>query len=256
MTTKNSVAGHRKRLKERFLKSGLVGFHDYEIVELLLIMGTPRRDCKQYAKQLIERFHSLRGVLDASTEELESVHGIGPHNAICIKLVHEVARKFLKGKALDKPVCASAPEVFDYLYHSMRDRKKELFKVLYLDSQNRILEIVDLFEGTVNASAVHPREVMEGALNHNAVSIIFAHNHPSGNPKPSNNDKEATKDLVYAGHIMNIKVLDHIIIGDNNYFSFAAADLIDDYDSDFLNIKLKAIAGKLRAGHPKSMRKR
>jgi DNA repair protein RadC len=127
--------------------------------------------------------------------------------------------------------------VFDYLYHSMRDLKKEIFKVMFLDSQNGIVQIEDLFEGTLNASAIYPREVIQSAVKHNAAALIFVHNHPAGNPQPSENDKQITRELVFAGNIMQIKVLDHIIIGDNRYFSFADAGLIEEYNSDFLTLR-------------------
>ena len=231
--------GHRKRLREKFLKSGLAGFHDYEIVELLLTLGSPRKDCKQQAKEAIKRFKTLRGVLAAPPEELQQIEGIGSHSAFGIKLVQEVAREFLKEKILDKPFYKSSQEIFDYLYHSMRDLKKEVLKVIYLNSQNQIIETVDLFEGTVNSSSVSPREVIEGALKYNAVSLIFVHNHPSGNPEPSTNDKELTRELAYAGKIMRIKVLDHIIIGENRFFSFADEGLIEEYEMDFLNLRLR-----------------
>src|SRR4030042_1273366 len=107
--------GHRKRLRERFLQSGLAGFHDYEIVELLLSMSTPRKDCKPQAKEAIKRFKTLRGVLEAPSEKLQEIQGIGPHNTVCLKLVHEVARKFLKEKIVDKPAYKSSQEIFDYL---------------------------------------------------------------------------------------------------------------------------------------------
>ncbi len=153
--------------------------------------------------------------------------------------MQEVAREFLKAKILEKPFYKSAQEVFDYLYHSMRGLKKEVFKVVYLNSQNQIIETVNLFEGTVDSSAVSLREIIEGAIKYNAVSLIFVHNHPSGNPEPSASDRELTRDVVYSGKIMRIKVLDHIIIGDNRYFSFAAEGLIEEYEMDFLNLKLR-----------------
>lgn len=231
--------GHRKRLREKFIRSGVAGFHDYEIVELLLSLGTPRKDCKQQAKEAIKRFKTLRGVLEASPEELQEIDGIGPHSAFGIKLVQEVAREFLKAKIIDRPIYKSSKEIFDYLYHSMRDLKKEVFKVIYLNSQNQIIDTADLFEGTVDSSVISPREVMEGAIKHNAVSLIFVHNHPSGNPEPSGNDKEVTRDLIYAGSIMRIRVLDHIIIGENRYFSFAGEGLLEEYELDFLNLKVK-----------------
>jgi len=206
MLSEDTHKGHRKRLREKFLKSGLAGFHDYEIVELLLSLGTPRRDCKPAAKEAIKRFQTLRGVLGASPQELQEIEGIGAHSTFGIKLVQEVASEFLKEKILDKPFYKSSQEVFDYLYHSMRDLKKEVFKVIYLNSQNQIIDTVDLSEGTVNSSSVSPREVIAGALKYN---------------------------------VMQIRVLDHIIIGDNRYFSFAGDGLIEEYELDFLNLKLR-----------------
>ncbi|MBI4187569.1 MAG: DNA repair protein RadC [Chloroflexi bacterium] len=239
--------GHRKRLRERFIKSGLAGFHDYEIVELLLSLGTPRKDCKPQAKEAIRRFKTLRGVLEAPAEELQQIDGIGAHSAFGIKLVQEVARQFLKERIIEKPVFKSSQQIFDYLYHSMRDLKKEVFKVIYLNGQNQIIEVEDLFEGTVNSSSIFPREVMESALKHKAVSLVFVHNHPSGNPEPSGSDKELTRELIYAGNIMRLKVLDHIIIGNDRYFSFAGGGLIEEYELDFLNLKATGTAeGKRR----------
>ena len=124
----------------------------------------------------------------------------------------------------------------------MRDLKKEVFKVLYLNSQNQIIEATDLFIGTVDGSAVSPRVVMESAIRHSATGLIFVHNHPSGNPTPSQNDKQVTRDLVYAAAIMQIKVLDHVIIGDKKYFSFAGDGLIEQYELDFLSLKIKGVS--------------
>ncbi len=242
MPPDNISLGHRKRLREKFIKSGLKGFHDYEIIELLLSLGTPRKDCKRQAKEALKKFKTLRGVLEAPPEELQQIDGIGAHSAFGIKLAQEVAREFLKEKIIDKPIYKSAQEVFDYLYHSMRDLKKEVFKVIYLNIQNQIIETEDLFEGTINSSSVSPREVVESAIKNNAASLIFAHNHPSGNPEPSKSDKELTRDLVYAGSIMRIRVLDHIIIGSNRYFSFAGEGLIEEYELDFLNLKIKGVS--------------
>ncbi len=247
MPPNNTAEGHRKRLREKFVKSGLKGFHDYEIIELLLTLGTPRKDCKQPAKEAIKRFKTLRGVLEAPAEELQQIDGIGSHSAFGIKLVQEVAREFLKEKIIDKSIYKSSQEIFDYLYHSMRDLKKEVFKVIYLNSQNQIIETEDLFEGTLDKSFVSPREVMERAIKHNAAALIFVHNHPSGDPKPSLSDKELTKDLLYAASIMQIKVLDHIIIGNNTHFSFAGEGLIEEYRMGFINIKIRDRADTKRS---------
>ncbi len=242
MPSDSTPVGHRKRLREKFIRSGLKGFHDYEIIELLLSLGTPRKDCKQQAKEAIKRFKTLRGVLEAPPEELQQIDGIGPHSAFGIKLAQEVAREFLKEKIIDTPIYKSAQEIFDYLYHSMRDLKKEVFKVIYLNSQNQIVETADLFEGTITSSSISPREVIESAIKNSAASLIFVHNHPSGSPEPSQSDKELTRDLVYAGSIMRIRVLDHIVIGSNRYFSFAGEGLIEQYELDFLNLKIRGVS--------------
>jgi len=229
-SSRRSRKGHRWRLREKFLIGGLKGFLDYEIVELLLTLGTPRRDCKEPAKKAMERFKVLPRVLEADERELQEIEGIGPHNVFGIRLVQEVSRRFLREKMLSRPACHSSKEVFDYLYHSLRDAKTEQFKVLFLDAKNYILEEKTFFEGTVDSSAVYPREVIKAAVRFGASSLIFVHNHPSGDPEPSESDREITKELVFATNIMQIKVLDHIVIGNNRYFSFADQGLIEDYE--------------------------
>ena len=231
MEVKEDVQGHRRRLREKFLKSGLDAFQDYEIVELLISLGKPRTDCKPQAKEALRKFKSLRGVLEASSEELQKIKGIGPHSVFGIKFIQAVARQFLKDKSLEKPVCASSQEIYDYLYHSMRDLHKEMIKAVYLNSQNQILEIYDLSQGTVDASHLYTREVLEKAISTHAVSFVLVHNHPSGRPEPSQSDCDLTKAIVQAGQVMNIKLADHIIIGDNRYYSFAGDGLIFEYES-------------------------
>ena len=121
----------------------------------------------------------------------------------------------------------------------MRDLKKEVFKVIYLNVQHQIIEVIELVQGTVDGSHIPLREVIESALEKNATALIFVHNHPSGSPEPSQSDKQLTRDLVYAGSIMQIKVVDHIIIGDNTYFSFANEGLIEEYEMDFIGLKMR-----------------
>jgi len=228
---KEDAQGHRKRLRERFLKSGLDGFQDYEIVELLISLGKPRTDCKTQAKEAIRKFKNLRGVLEAPPEELQKIKGIGPHSVFGIRFMQAVARQFLKEKSLEKPVCSSSQEIFDYFYHTMRDLPKEMIKVVYLSTQNQILEIFDLSQGTVDASHLYTREVLEKAISSHAVSFVLVHNHPSGIPEPSLSDCDLTRAIVQAGQVMNIKLADHIIIGDNRYYSFAGDGLIAEYES-------------------------
>jgi DNA repair protein RadC len=225
--------GHRLRLREKFLRGGLDSFLDYEIIELLLSLGTPRRDCKEQAREALRAFKTLAGVLEASSHDLQKIRGIGPHNVFGLRFVQEVSRRFLRERMLRKTYCRSSREVFDYLFHSLRDLKKENFKVLFLDAKNQILEEKTLFEGTVDSSAVYPREIIKDALRYDASSLIFVHNHPSGDPEPSPCDKDITRDLVFAARVMQLKVLDHIIIGSNCYFSFADQGLIEEYEFQF-----------------------
>ncbi len=225
-----NLDGHRGRLRQKFLRAGLDGFMDYEIVELLLSLGTPRRDCKEQAKEALREFKTLGGVLEASPHDLQRIRGIGPHNVFGLRFVQEVSRRFLRERMMSRAFCRSSREVFDYLYHSLRDLKKEKFKVLFLDAKNQIIEEKTLFEGTVDSSAVYPREIIRDALRYEASSLVFVHNHPSGDPEPSLCDKEITKDLVFAAKVMQLKVLDHIVIGNNCYFSFADQGLIEEYE--------------------------
>lgn len=231
--------GHRFRLREKFLKGGLESFLDYEVVELLLTLATPRKNCKQQAKEALRKFKTLGEVLEAEGEELQEIKGIGPQNIFGIKLVQEVSRRFLREKIIKKPACHSSKEVFDYLYHTLRYSKKEKFKIIFLDAKNHILEESTFFEGTVDSSAIYPREVIKAALRHGASSLIFVHNHPSADPEASESDKEITKDLVFAANMMQIKVLDHIIIGGDHYFSFADEGLIENYDYLYQNFRKK-----------------
>jgi DNA repair protein RadC len=239
-TTLRKGKGHRERLREKFLRGGLAGFLDYEIIELLLTLGTPRTDCKQLAKDALKKFQSLRGVLEAPDDELKKIDGIGTQNIFGLKFIQEVSRRFLKEKMMSRPYCHSSKEVFDYLYHSLRDVKKEKFKVLFLDAKNHILEEKTVFEGTVDSSAVYPREIVKEALRCDASSLIFVHNHPSGDPEPSASDREITRELVFAASVMQLKVLDHIIIGNNRYFSFADDGLIEEYGIMFHDFNQKS----------------
>lgn len=214
-------AGHRQRLRDRFLKSGLDGFHDYEVVELLLTLGTPRKDCKAAAKSALERFKTLTGVLDATPADLCQVAGIGPTNLFGLKLVPAVAKRYLKQQLEGKTTLGNSRELFDYLNHTIRDKKRECFVAIYLDAKNRVIADEILFTGTVTASAVYPREVVQAALAHTAAAVIFAHNHPSGDPAPSPDDMAITRKLVEACALMGITVHEHLIVGAEGYFSFA-----------------------------------
>lgn len=215
--------GHRGRLREKFLESGLSGFHDYEVVELLLTLATPQKDCKEPAKQAMQKFQTLPGVLDASVNELCEIKGIGPKNVFGVKLVPAVAQRYLEKKVVRSDPVSNARALFDYLYHSMAGKGRECFKVLFLDAKNRVVDTEVLFEGTLTSGAVYPREVVKKALDYRAAAVIFAHNHPSGDPDPSPADVTITRRLVFACMSTGITVHEHIVIGDRRYYSFADA---------------------------------
>jgi DNA repair protein RadC len=214
-----SGEGHRSRLRERFLRGGLKGFLDYEIVELLLTLGTPRLDCKETARRALERFGSWKGVIDAPPELLREVKGLGAKNIFGLVLVREAAREYLAEKAREKPLVGSPQEAFDYLRSSLSGRRREVFTVLYLNNANRVLAGEELFSGTVDQATVHPREVIVSALKHNASRLVFAHNHTGGTLRPSREDIEITARLKSACAAVGIEVLDHVIVGEDGCFS-------------------------------------
>ena len=218
--------GHRKRLRDRFLKSGLEGFHDYEIIELLLTLGTPRKDCKEQAKLAIQEFNDLQGVINATTESLCEIKGIGPINVFGIKLIKAVADKYFERNFLQSNPISNSQDLKKYLSLTLREEQNEVFKVIYLDAKNKIINAETLFSGTITATAVYPRKVVQAALRYNAVSLIFAHNHPSGDPEPSSEDISITKKLFFACKVVGIIVHEHMIIGGDKFYSFAENGLI------------------------------
>ena len=221
-----SNEGHRQRLREKFLNSGLDGFHDYEIIELLLTLGTPRTDCKQPAKDALKKWGSLKAVLEAPPKELKKIKGIGDHNVFGLKLTQDVARRYLADRIVDMDYIQSSEDVLNYLRHNLRDKSQELFMVIYLNGRNQILKMETLFEGTLNTSAVYPREVVKKALENDASALVLVHNHPSGNPSPSKDDLTITKKLKEAAKTIDIYIHDHLIIAGNDVYSFADHGLI------------------------------
>jgi DNA repair protein RadC len=219
-------AGHRKRLRERFLQSGLDGFLDYEIIELLLTLGTPRKDCKQVAKSAITHFKGLRGVLDASLDELQAVKGIGPSNALGIKLFQAISERYAREKLPSKITLDSLQKVAEYLREKLGREKKEHFVTLLLDSQNSLIRINDISIGTLNEALVHPREVFEPAVRLLAARIIIAHNHPSGDLEPSDEDLKLTQRLLSVGELTGIPIIDHFIVSSAGFISFKQRGLL------------------------------
>lgn len=218
--------GHRKRLRDRFLQSGLDGFLDYEIVELLLTLGTPRRDCKQMAKTAIKAFGRLRGVLDATLDDLQMIKGIGPSNAFGLKLFQALSERYAKERIPTRISLTTPREVADYLRERLGRESKEHFVSLMLNSHNGLIKVNDISIGTINESLVHPREVFEPAIRHSAAYIIVAHNHPSGNLDPSIEDVKLTHRLISVGELIGITVLDHLIISFKGHVSLKEKGLL------------------------------
>ena len=234
---KKRVAGHRERLRERFLNHGLDSFTDSDVIEMLLTFGTPRQDCKERARRLLKEFGGLHEVLEAPLDELLRVKGIGPKNVVALKFVHEVARRFLKARLLERPILACARDVVDYLTHLVAFKDREVFLSIFLDSGNSILDVQELFSGTIDRTHVYPREIAKIALKIGAKNIILAHNHPSGRVSPSTQDIKTTKRIMLALAPLEIGVLDHIIIGaGGRYLSFEDQGMMAPMRSEVLGI--------------------
>ena len=222
----SSPQGHYSRLRQRFLLGGIDGFLDYEVVELLLKLADNRRDQKITAKLLLNTFKSLRGVLEASPEQLKKIKGIGDANIFGLKLVQSVARRYLKEQIIGENYIQSSENVLEYLRHNLRDRGREAFLVVLLNGRNQVLDIVELFEGTLTTSAVYPREVIKLILEKDAAAVIFVHNHPSGNSNPSKDDQNITRKLKAACATIDVQLHDHLIIAGNDYTSMADKGMV------------------------------
>lgn len=218
--------GHRNRLRQRFLDQGLSGFSDAEILEILLSFGTPRKDCKDQARALLQHFGTFPGVLDADRKDLLEVNGVGPKNCFALGFIKSTADHYLKQRLKSRHYLKSSGQVTDFLTHSLRGLQVEVLSAIYLDSSLAIIDSEKVAEGTVNVNTVYPREIIKKALSHNASALIVAHNHPSGSLTPSAQDRQMTRQLYLACSMMHIRLLDHLIIGDG-HFSFADAGIID-----------------------------
>lgn len=212
--------GHRKRLKQKFLTAGVEAFLDHEVLELLLTYAIPQRDVKPLAKSLLRTFGSLKGILDAEIGDLQKTPGVGEHTAVLFKLLKELAALYLKQKAKEKPQIACTSELFDFCRTAMGGKKDEEFCVIYLDAQNQIIEFETVQKGVANQAVVYPRQVLERALRRKASALILAHNHPSGHVRPSDADIRLTRTIQETARALDILVHDHIIIGENRFFSF------------------------------------
>jgi len=222
--------GHRQRLRDKFLDRGIEAFTDAEVLELLLTMGTPRKDCKDEARALLAAFGSLAGVLEASSGQLQQVDGVGPKNSFAIHFIQGVSRRYLRQRLAAKHYVRSSAEVADYLVHAMRDLKREVLMVIYLDASHAIIDTEIVAEGTLASNTVHPRELIKLALARHAAAVVIAHNHPSGSPGPSPEDRRLTRNLYLALSLVQIRLLDHLIVaGSERPYSFADQGLMGQF---------------------------
>jgi len=220
--------GHRQRLRERFIKGGLDGFADYEVVELLLTLAIPRRDVKRQAKALIACFGDLRGILDAPLEELQDVTGLGSVAPVALRIVREAASLYLQQTAEHRESLAEPGAVRNFWRAKLGPLNKEVFQVAFLDSGLRLLRngVETLEEGTVDRATVYPRGVVEAALKRGASAVILAHNHPNGDVRPSEQDKILTRAIMLAASAVQLRVIDHLIVSVDEVFSFAEEGLL------------------------------
>lgn len=219
--------GHRKRLRERYVKNGYEALQDYEIIELLLTFVKQRVDTKPLAKQLIKKYGTIEEILKADIKDLKEIEGVGDITAVFLNFIGDIAACSFKDKAEKEKISfRNKNQLISYLRNDIGFSKNEEFKVLFLNSVNEIIETEILFTGTIDKSAVYPRKILERALYHNARSIVFVHNHPSGNISPSEKDIELTEEMKKFFKIVDINVLDHIIITKNSHFSFLEEGII------------------------------
>ena len=220
MNTDDLHLGHRERLKKRFLETQGEGLADYEVLELLLMQFIPRRDVKPAAKLLIKKAGSLHKVLDMPAHEIAQAPGIGEKTAFVFEVLKAFNMRAKREAVLKKPGFLNKLDLLAYLYDKMTPLQHEEFHVIYLNSKNHILAEEMLFRGTIDTSVVYPREVIKSALDKGARSIVLVHNHPSGDPTPSQDDFYLPEAIQKLAVPMGIEVEDHIIIGDGFHYSF------------------------------------
>ncbi|MDD2773342.1 MAG: DNA repair protein RadC [Elusimicrobiales bacterium] len=221
-----SYHGHRTRLRAKFRETGLDSFLDHEALELLLTYAIPRKDTKPAAWALLKRFGSLSGVLDAKPEEIREIPGIGTEAAYFLSFSRALIRRYFLDELKQRAVIANPEDAVNYCRASLEGEKCEIFEVIHLNARNTVIACERVAEGTIDRAAISPRKVVENALARRAAAMIFVHNHPSGNPSPSAEDIEITRELREAAAVLGIKVYDHIIIGKGGYFSFKARGLL------------------------------
>ena len=215
-----------ERPRERLLQDGPQHLTEAELLGILLGKGTRRKTAIDLARELLDRYESLPKLFSRSPSELTTVKGIGSAKAAILSAAFELVRRIQSRKDVDRPLFKRSSDVADHYLPLVRDLRKEVFKVLLLNRANRFIREVFVSEGTLDASIVHPRDVFKEALLEPAAGIILIHNHPSGNPSPSDEDLRITKQLVEAGRLLGIKVYDHIILAGESYRSLADEGLI------------------------------
>lgn len=220
------LADHRKRLRHRFLTGGAAAMPDYEILELTLFRAIPRQDVKPLARRLIETFGDLNGVLSAPIARLERVKGVGPAVALELKVMETVTHRMARAKVMQRHVISSWDAVLDYCHTVMAHRDTEQFRVLFLDRKNVLIADEAQGSGTVDHVPVYPREVVKRALELNASAMILVHNHPSGDPTPSQDDIAMTQQVLRAAKALGISLHDHLIVGRSRELSFKSQGLI------------------------------
>jgi DNA repair protein RadC len=214
------IRDHRQRLRDRFLDGGADAMPDYELVELILFGAVPRQDMKPLARLLLETFGDFNGVISARRERLERVAGVGPAVVLQLKLVEAAARRLSRARMLQRPVISSWAAVLDYCHTTMAHRETEQFRILFLDRKNILIADEEQAQGTVDHVPVYPREVVRRALELNASALILVHNHPSGDPSPSQADIDMTARVRDACEVMGITLHDHLIVGKDAEVSF------------------------------------
>jgi DNA repair protein RadC len=220
------ILDHRKRLRERFMTGGADAVPDYELLELVLFGALPRQDVKPLARLLIETFGDFNGAISASPERLRNVKGVGEAVVASLKVIEAAAHRLSRARVMGRQVISSWDALIDYCHTVMSHRETEHFRVLFLDRKNTLIADEEQARGTVDHVPVYPREVVKRALEHNASALILVHNHPSGDPTPSQSDIAMTAQIRAAAEALGITLHDHIIIGKSQEQSFRAAGLL------------------------------
>lgn len=219
--------GHRERLRSKYIQGGYSAFLEYEVLEFILTYVIPRRDTKPIAKELIEKFGDLDGVVSASVEELKEISGIGETSGIFLRLLGDLAKNLYRGEVKREGVqLKDKDSLLRYLRSDIGFSSREEFKVIFLNNYNMLVGTETLFVGTIDKSSVYPREILERVIYYKAKGVIFAHNHPSGNLRPSKQDIQITEHMQEVLDMIDVKLLEHIIITKEGYFSFLQEGLI------------------------------